>query len=331
MNKIPIVFACDNKFAIGLGFSMQSMLSNMDEGTFYDIYVLDSGISTKNKKKLIKLKKINNKFSLCFININNDAEKFSKLKINNKRFSRSVYSRLLIPRLFKDKYNKIIFLDCDLIIDTDLSKLYNIDLKNMVFAGVSDIGVRYFYNTSDEKIRYYKNIGFDDYSIFKYVNAGVMIWNLEEFSKHTEYEKKLLNFFSKYEICYLNDQDAINSVFFNKIKILEPKWNLQILWDNRESYKNDLVYIYHFAGNKPWIQEVIPHLPYFPYYRMMSKYISSSPWKLIVVFNTKIKFPIKLVYIKSTNYILKIISKLIPIKNVKSKINDLMWRRICPE
>lgn len=331
MKKIPIIFACDNKFVIGLGLSLQSMLSNISDETFYDIYILDGGISAQNKNKINKFKKINNRFSLHFIDMTNHIDKFSKIKLNNKRFSQSVYFRLFIPRLFKDKYDKVIFLDCDLIIDTDLSRLYEIDLGEMVFAGVPDIGVRYFYNTSDEKIKYYKEIGFDSDSIFEYVNAGVMVWNLKEFVKYTEYEKKLITFFSKYKICYLNDQDAINSIFFKKIKILEPKWNLQILWDNKECYKNDLVYIYHFAGNKPWIQEVIPHLPYFPYYRVANKFFLSSPWRLTIMLNTKIKFPIKLAYIRSTNYILKIISKLIPIKNIKSKINDLMWRRICPE
>mgnify|MGYP000857586076 CR=1 FL=1 len=332
MKEIPIIFACDDKFAIGLSLTLHSLLSSMDKNTFYNIYVLDGGISDKNKKKINRLKQFgNNRYSLSYIDMVNYSNEFKKIKLNNKRFSQSVFYRLLIPRLFKNKYDKVIFLDCDLIIDTDLSKLLEIDLGEMVFAGVPDIGIRYFYNTSKEKIRYYQAIGFNNKSILKYVNAGMMVWNLKEFSKHPEYLKELRAFFFKHEICYLNDQDAINSIFYKRIKLLEPRWNLQILWDNKESYKNDLVYIYHFAGNKPWIQEVIPHLPFFPYYRMASKYFPFSPWKFTIMFNTKIKFPIKLVYIKITNKILKIISILIPVKKTKSYIEKLIWRRICPE
>jgi len=331
MKKIPIVLACDNKFSIGLGFAIQSLLSNIRENTFYEIYVLDGGISNKNKKKIKSLKKINDNFSILFINMEAESKIFDKIKLDDKRFSKAVYFRLAIPKLFKNKYEKIIFLDCDLAIETDLSKMYDLELKNNVVAGVPDMGIRYFYNKNKERTEYYKKIGFTKKTIKKYVNAGVMVWNLKEFLKHKEYEKDLINFFSQHEICYLNDQDAINYTFFNKIKILKPKWNLQVLWDNQEEYKNDLVYIYHFAGNKPWKQSTILHLPFFPYFQIMAKYFSSSPWKLTVFYNTKIKFPLKVIYIKKTNFLLKIIKIIIPIKSFKERINILIWKRICPD
>jgi len=330
MQKIPIIFACDNKFAIGLGFAIQSLLNNIRESTFYEIYVLDGGLSNKNKKKIEKFKEINNNFSINFINMEIESEKFNKIKLDDKRFSKAVYFRLAIPKLFKNKYEKIIFLDCDLAIETDLSKMYNLDLKDNIVAGVPDIGIRYFYNKNEKRIQYYKDIGFTPKTIKSYVNAGVMMWNLKEFVKHKDYEDKLIKFFSLHEICYLNDQDAINSTFFGKIKILEPKWNLQILWDNKEEYRNDLVYIYHFAGNKPWLQSTIMHLPYFPYFDIMSKYFSSSPWKYKIYYNIKVKHPLKVAYIKTTNFLLKIIKTAIPNRNLKSKIDKLIWKRICP-
>lgn len=331
MKKIPIVLACDNKFSIGLGFAIQSLLSNIRENTFYEIYVLDGGISNKNKKKIKSLKKINDNFSILFINMEAESKIFDKIKLDDKRFSKAVYFRLAIPKLFKNKYEKVIFLDCDLAIETDLTKMYSIDLKNNVVAGVPDIGIRYFYNKTKKRIKYYKDIGFTPKTIKKYVNAGVMIWNLKEFVKHKDYENRLIHFFSQHEICYLNDQDAINSIFFGKIKILEPRWNLQVLWDNQEQYRNDLVYIYHFAGNKPWKQAVIMHLPRFPYFDIMSKYFPLSPWKFKINYNIKIKYPLKVIYIKSTNFLLKILKKIIPNQRNKEKINQLIWKRICPD
>jgi len=317
MNNIPLIFSCDNKFAIGLGLAIQSLLSNIEENTFYEIYILDGGISSKNKNRINKFKKINPNFSISYIDMKNRSKIFNKIKLDDKRFSIAVFFRLLIPELFKNKYEKIIFLDCDISVETDLTKMYKINLGNNAVAGVPDIGVRYFYHKTKEKAEYYRKIGFNNRTIENYVNAGVMIWNLKEFVKHKEYEKKLFNFFSEHPICYLNDQDAINSVFYGKIKKLKPRWNLQVLWDSNEELKNDLVYIYHFAGNKPWKQATILHLPRFPYFNVMSKYFSSSPWKYEIYFNIKIKYPLKVKYIKTTNFLLRIVGSIVINKNTK--------------
>ena len=106
MNNIPLIFSCDNKFAIGLGLAIQSLLSNIEENTFYEIYILDGGISSKNKNRINKFKKINPNFSISYIDMKNRSKIFNKIKLDDKRFSIAVFFRLLIPELFKNKYEK---------------------------------------------------------------------------------------------------------------------------------------------------------------------------------------------------------------------------------
>ena len=73
-NEINICFSSDKKYAKFLALTIVSLITNKNTDDNLCIYILDGGLSQKDKQKIEELKKISD-FTLNFINF--DIEKFS--------------------------------------------------------------------------------------------------------------------------------------------------------------------------------------------------------------------------------------------------------------
>lgn len=92
------------------------------------------------------------------------------VKKNNK-FPISAYARLFVQDNIKE--NKVIYLDCDTIVETELTELWDIELEDNWIAGVQDLLPSYLI----------KAIGMD--SNERYINSGVLVINLKNGGKLT--------------------------------------------------------------------------------------------------------------------------------------------------
>ena len=70
-NKINICLSCDNNYAKHAGVVIASILKNAAEADILAFYILDGGISDKNKTELESLKSLR-KCEIVFISIDND-------------------------------------------------------------------------------------------------------------------------------------------------------------------------------------------------------------------------------------------------------------------
>jgi len=142
----------------------------------------------------------------------------NKIK-NETLYSRSHYSiemyyRLLIPEILFH-YDKVLYLDCDIIVLSDISKLYKTSLDGYVLAGVS--------NFSDISMSaYIENVL--KLKIDNYINSGVLLFNNKEFieSKIKERCFMLIKECKKY-VC--PDQDVINIACKDRILLVDDGWN----------------------------------------------------------------------------------------------------------
>lgn len=73
------------------------------------------------------------------------------------------------------EYNKCIYLDCDLIVYGDLKELYETELGNNYLAGVRDCHIM---EDTPREVQHQNLLGLP--SRDKYVNAGVLVINLEK-------------------------------------------------------------------------------------------------------------------------------------------------------
>ncbi len=228
-NKIPVFLSSDNNYAPFIATTIASICNNTK--SFIEFYILDSGISEGNKEKILSLSNKFDNFSLEYIFI--DVQKYFKNFRSIPYITLSTYNRILIPELNK-KNEKIIYLDCDLIVTSDISELYNIELSNFPIAMAKDTG------KSEEVSKQLKIL-----NINKFYNAGVLFINCEQWRKNN-CTQKLLDTEAIYrDKTMFADQAILSIVFQNNCFELSSKFNVQ--------YGSDDIVIRHFVNTyKPW-------------------------------------------------------------------------------
>jgi len=160
-------------------------------------------------------------------------------------FTTAIFLRLFAPDLLLS-VDKVIYIDCDTLVLTDLSDLYNLPLSDSYFAGVVDeVGARTSKvprNSSDV-----------------YINSGVLLMDLKSL-RNDGFLQRLKVLYTEYETQLVwVDQCLINKYAEGKKVILDPKWNRQIFTNQINEINflklanKETSSILHFVGpTKPW-------------------------------------------------------------------------------
>ena len=261
MNReIPIFFSTDDNYIPYLDVAVSSMIANASKEFNYRIIVLNTGLNENNVHKIKKNE--SEQFKIDFVNISNDVEKIkSKLK-NVYHFSVVTYYRLFIASLFP-QYDKVIYLDCDLVVLGDISELYHTELgDNILGAGPE----QFVQNTEEFRVYATQALGVDPDG---YVNAGVLLMNLSEFRKN-KIEEKFIDLITKHDFDLLDpDQAYLNYLCVGKILMLPNGWNKEPMPLACEGKKN----IVHYAlYKKPWQYDDVMDGEYFWSYAKRSSF-----------------------------------------------------------
>lgn len=204
-----IVYASDNGFAEYLGISMLSLFeNNRGSSESINIYILDGGISQTNKEHLEQIAKSFDG-NIYFLNV----ESLLKSDMKQQRGSLSTFSRLYLTELMPVNVDKVLYLDCDILVENSLEDMYNTELGDNYIAGVNDC-------VSDGHL---ENIGLK--SGDNYFNAGVLLINLDAWRKDNIIEK-FDNFLKDYnnDVPYA-DQGIVNGVMSHKSIKLSLEYN----------------------------------------------------------------------------------------------------------
>ncbi len=253
---INICVACDKNYAKYAGVLIASILYNASQNDDLFFYILDGGISEKTKQEILQLKNIKD-CSINFVKIDNELFKdYTNIK-THKYISLPTFYRLKLPTLLPD-VKRVVYFDCDVVVNSSLDKLYNAQLDNCIIAGVKDINKRMLKKNPS------------------YVNAGMLVIDIDAMRKE-HIEDKFLEYTQKHlnEI-KMGDQEIINEVLKGKIQILDDEWNVQSSnFTNRSSYTNRPRVIHFVAKQKPW------HFGSFSWHKhYYFKYLQLTPWAL---------------------------------------------------
>ena len=253
---INVCLACDDNYAKYAGVVIASILSNADNLDELSFYILDGGITEENKENILKLKSIKN-CDITFVNIDREMFKDYENIKTHKYITIAACYRLKIASLLPN-VDKIIYFDCDTVVNTGLSGLFSVNLDNCLIAGVSDI----------KKKEVIKNP--------YYVNSGMLIMNLNEI-RQTKTEEQFLEYVkSNANTITKGDQEIINEVCKGKIKLVDSSWNVQVSnFTNRSSYIINPKVIHYVSSNKPW---KFGSYSYFKNYWF--KYLQLTPWAI---------------------------------------------------
>ena len=121
-----IVYASDDKFAEILGVSLVSLYENSKDMDEIVVYILDSGITDDNKQKLLSVCKFYKRRDVVFIPGKNISEKLS-MNVAVDRGSLSQYARLFVSSDLPQELNRVLYLDCDIVVMRSIRELWNLD------------------------------------------------------------------------------------------------------------------------------------------------------------------------------------------------------------
>ena len=250
---IPIFFATDDNYVPFLAVSIKSLLDNASKEYFYNIHILTDGISEENKRELQKHMSVNSK--LIFDDVSNHVSRIkSRLDATLRDYyTASIFYRLFIAALYPE-YKKAIYLDCDITVIDDISKMYQIDLGDNIFGVVTDDVI-----ASVEQFKVYarEGVGVDDN---KYFNSGVLLMNLEKY-REEKIKERFVYLLVKYNFeTAAPDQDYLNVLCKDKVLYLEKGWDRM---STDENYDGDLHIIHYNNFRKPWYYDNVPYEKYF--------------------------------------------------------------------
>lgn len=121
---------------------------------------------------------------------------------------------------------KALYLDCDVLVYDDISPLLQTDLGESLLAAAVDPGARVLQNQAT-LCEWAQRHGIQyDAKRSPYVNTGVLLFNLKLWREERVLEFLDQRFGDKYHTLRYHDQDAINLLLGNRVKLMSPRWNL---------------------------------------------------------------------------------------------------------
>jgi lipopolysaccharide biosynthesis glycosyltransferase len=256
-NDVIIAYATNDAFALPLSVSIESIIETGDPERHYCIFVLYHSLLSKNIALLESIG--HQRTPVQCINISHLIDEY--VMYEKERFTREIYFRLLISEVLP-QYDKVLYLDSDVVALEDVGELYDTELDGAIMGGVRDVpGER------GEIIERELQLSLDTY-----INSGVLLIDTKRFN-NDQIKKKCLSLLSRNKELISPDQDAINLICKDKIKILDNKWN--VFWQmtlKKEMLESPQISILHYVtSQKPWNTLGYAQADYFWQYAKKTK------------------------------------------------------------
>jgi len=250
---VNLLFAIDNRVTEQLLTSLYSIKQNTRDQNFSVYVIQDKKLADTNKiERFCKLEKMS--YHPIIIN----DTKFDNAPVTD-RYPKTIYYRLLAYKYLPKTLKRILYLDVDILVINDLSKLYKLDMKDYWYAAASHTALDV--TDSLNKIR------LGNYDTEGYYNSGVMLMNLPAIREHVKAEDIVGYIRIKNLALFLPDQDVLNGLYGQHImKIPDEVYNydarMNPLYFAKSNGEWDIDWvinhtvILHFCGrDKPWRPE----------------------------------------------------------------------------
>ena len=209
---IPVVFITDNNYVVPTAAAIESLIKNKKKETCYEINIITSEISDQNISLFHHFRDEKKGIRLNIVPV--DIEHLKKYNQDGYYVSCNCLLKFNISGLFP-QYDKVLYLDGDILVLKDLSDLYNTDLKGNYVGAVADM-------LGQLCVRLHEKLG-----VKKYFNAGIMLLNCAKI-RHENLEEVLYKTKAEHPEFLCMDQDVHNFVFKEQVLWLNPKNNLMM-------------------------------------------------------------------------------------------------------
>ena len=264
-DTISIVVASDNHYAILIVALLKSIDVNHTSGEHIIFYIIDDGIAASFRPELESIVDPE-RITIKWFKSKNVIPSTMYIPVDKSSFPLTTYLRLFSPYLVEEGTDRLLYLDVDIIVQDDISKLWNINLEGNVIGVVQDVGLTF--DCEWGGVPNYAELGFP--ADTKYFNAGVMLMDLKIWREENITEKVIRALIDNRQHVRLVDQYGLNVVLANRWKQLDPHWN----WFAYQ--EEDNASLIHFLDIKPIFKSYNSQPVYKEYF---FKYLEMTPWK----------------------------------------------------
>ena len=338
---VPVVFAADNNYVPQLTTTIYSAMTNADPDRYYDVTVLQKDIAWENQERMRQflLGRFKN-LNLRFADVSREISGYD-LTTSNAHISIETYYRFLIQKALPF-YDKVLYLDSDIVINGDIAQLYDTELGDNLLAAVHDIDYQGNLNMNDGKRLKYTNKKLHMKHPFQYFQAGVLVLNTKEMRKAYSI-KQWLDYASDPDFIY-NDQDVLNAHCEGRVVFLDWSWNVVHDCANRvanvfsfapnDSYDAYIASrkdpkIIHYAGfEKPWVKPDCDFAPVYWSYARQTPFYEQLIGKIISPNAKPVGGPKPPRAVGENNVLRKVVDPLAPIGSRRREVLKSFGRAV---
>lgn len=265
LNPIVIVCVCDNHYAILLAALIKSIELNHSTAEKLEFIIVEDGITAKNKLRIMN--SVNpDAIGIQWLVMADCLPENAKLPVDNSSLPLNIYIRLFIPFFIPENTKRVIFLDVDMIMLEDISKLWYTDLGDNIIGAVQDQFIQVVSRWGG--ISNYQELGIPADN--KYFNAGLMLIDVEKW-ENADVTNSVINCLSDHKKHVMfQDQYGLNAVLALKWLSLDPLWNRFANSDDERPF------LIHFTGRKP----IYKSYEFSEKYKeIFYQYLNTTGWK----------------------------------------------------
>lgn len=272
---IPVVMAADKSYRIPFHVTPTSLRHNLPGDKQLHVIVLSRNLQVKD----IVWRNRGPGDTLRVIEPIIESDAVLPVALSD-HVSVSTYYRLFLDRVVGDEWTRVIYLDSDLIVDHDISALYDADLDGRTAGAVAGLSLPTIGSLPEGHI--FHRLGID--ANLPYFNAGVMLIDRHKW-RDAKVEERCLEFLSiTREAVKYWDQDAINYVLREDWAGLDPRWNrtsdyhslvtkgeLDRIVPYAERLRSPFIVLF-ISGYKPWSAYRNPDKRLYDRYLVLSSF-----------------------------------------------------------
>ncbi|MDO5643746.1 MAG: glycosyltransferase family 8 protein, partial [Paracoccus sp. (in: a-proteobacteria)] len=240
MNSVHIVTGSDDNYVAGVMVLIASAAAHTPD---LRVTVLDNGISDANRARIDAL---GQHLTIPVARIEIDPARFADLPVRRGHLTVSTYLRLLIPDLMPAE-DRVLYMDCDMVVLDDLTPLWRPDLGDAIVAAVPD---------PSPNMTELAQMGI---ARGEYVNAGLLVMNLPVWRRENIAARCIDALSDPDHPLMSEDQSALNLVARGRILPLPARYNVYsdpAAYENPSLVPSDPAVIHYVVRLKPWLGKV---------------------------------------------------------------------------
>jgi lipopolysaccharide biosynthesis glycosyltransferase len=291
-----IVCAADDAYALPLTVMVRSVLDNLDPSRRLRLFVIDGGLAPASRRRALASWNPE-RIEVSWIPVAGGG--FAWLR-NRSYLSPMTFERVRLGRLLPRELDRVLYLDCDLVVPGDVGELWDRDLGGALCLAVPDMP-RPFIDAARilgdvaalvsrglvaRPIAGYERFALDPTA--SYLNAGVLLIDLAAWRRERVGERLLDCLEANHRAFPCQDQDALNAVLAGRWERLELRWNLAVdgwvheLWrqlpggvEELQAAQEEPGVLHYWGSRKPW------HLwrPSTPAQAVYDRYRRCTAWR----------------------------------------------------